>query len=90
MENYLFKTVIQQRDLDGLAGAGLIGLAPNGGDGSQLFVPSLYEQGAIKKNLFAMFIDQSDVSLMQIGGYDLKKYAKGPITWHNIISYYWW
>ena len=37
-----------------------------------------------------MFIDQSDVSMMQIGGYDLDKYAKGPITWHNITSYWWW
>jgi len=31
MSDYLFKTVINQRDLDGLAGAGLIGLSPNSG-----------------------------------------------------------
>jgi hypothetical protein len=64
MEDFLFKTVVKEKDLEGIAASGLIGLAPNGGDGSQLFVPSLYEQGAIKKNLYAMYIDQSDVSMM--------------------------
>ena len=43
MEDYLFKTVIKEKDLEGIQASGLIGLAPNGGDGSQLFVPSLYE-----------------------------------------------
>ena len=99
MSNYLFKTVIKQRDLEGLAGSGLIGLSPYDGTGEgdglderapQMFVPSLYNQGAIKNNMFSMFIDQSDVSMMQIGGYDLAKYAKGPITWHKLTSDYEW
>jgi hypothetical protein len=29
MSDYLFKTVVWQKDLEGLAGAGLIGLAPS-------------------------------------------------------------
>ena len=44
MADYLFKTIVGQKDLDGLAGAGIIGLSPsNQGAGAQLFVPSLYE-----------------------------------------------
>ena len=58
MEDFLFMNVIYQELLGGLHGAGLIGLAPSTQySGSQLFVPSLYKQGAIKQNLFAMFID---------------------------------
>ena len=63
MENFLFKDVVYQELLDGLHGAGLIGLAPTTQfAGSQLFVPSLYEQGAIKQNLFAMYIDNEGAS----------------------------
>jgi len=87
MNAYLFRSVVWQHDLEGLAGAGLIGLSPsNQAAGAQLFVPSLYEQGAIKKNMFSMFIDPNNVSKIQIGGYDLNKYAKGPIKWYKISS----
>jgi len=41
MQDFKFKSVVEQKDLGGLAGAGLIGLSPNGGE-AQLFVPSLY------------------------------------------------
>ena len=91
MSDYLFRTVVWEKDLEGLAGAGLIGLAPsNQGAGAQLFVPSLYKQGAIKKNMFSMFIDPNETSKIQIGGYDLKKYAKGPINWYKINSQAFW
>ena len=91
MEDYLFRSVVEQQDLEGLAGAGLIGLAPSQqNSGSQLFVPSLYKQGAIKKNMFSMFIDPKEQSKIQIGGYDLKKYAKGPIKWYNIVNPLFW
>jgi hypothetical protein len=91
MADYLFKTVVWQKDLQGLAGAGLIGLSPsNNGHGAQLFVPSLYEQGAIKKNMFSMFIDPNGHSKIQIGGYDLNKYAKGPLHWYKITRKSFW
>ena len=91
MSDYLFKTVVWQKDLEGLAGAGLIGLSPsNQGTNAQLFVPSLFEQGAIKKNMFSMFIDPNEVSKIQIGGYDLKKYAKGPLHWYKINTPQFW
>jgi hypothetical protein len=75
MEDYLFKSVVKQNALGGLAGAGLIGLAPYPMSGSQLFVPSLFEQGAIDKNMFSVFITDDGTSKMQMGGYDLDKYA---------------
>ena len=91
MEDYLFKTVVNQEALGGLWTSGLIGLAPSGGwSGAQLFVPSLYKQGAIKNNMFSMFIDQTSVSKIQYGGYDLKKYASGPISWFHIKSESFW
>ena len=92
MADYLFKTVIKQKDLAGLGSSGIIGLAPSQGwEDAQMFVPSLFKSGAIKKNVFAMFIDQNEgSSTMQIGGYDLKKYARGPLRWHKINSPHWW
>jgi hypothetical protein len=62
MSDYQFKSVVWQKDLEGLAGAGLIGLSPSSYDGAQLFVPSLFKQGAIKKNMFSMFIDPNETS----------------------------
>lgn len=76
MADYLFKSVVHQDSLEGLAGAGLIGLAPSTQHaGSQLFVPSLYKQGAIKRNLFSMYIDSQGQSKITLGGYDTDKFA---------------
>lgn len=91
MANYLFKNVVNQEDLGGLFTSGLIGLAPDHPyNDAQLFVPSLYKQGAIKKNMFSIFIDQDGTSKIQYGGYDLKKYAQGPIHWFDITSLSFW
>jgi len=76
MPEYLFKSVVHERDLDGLQASGIVGLAPSSEiSKAQLFIPSLYKAGAIKKNLFAMYIDPNGSSKMQVGGYNLKKYA---------------
>ena len=40
--------------------------------------------------MFALFIDQSDVSKIQIGGYDLEKYARGPLNWVDTSSPVFW
>jgi len=91
MEDFLFMNVIYQELLGGLHGAGLIGLAPSTQySGSQLFVPSLYEQGAIKQNLFAMFIDNEGGSKIQMGGYNTEKYASGDMHFHKINSPMFW
>ena len=90
MNDFKFRSVVYQEQLEGLAGAGLIGLSPSDMGGAQLFVPSLYKQGAIKNNMFSMFIDQNDVSKIQLGGYDLKKYACGDIHWYPITNPHFW
>jgi len=55
-----------------------------------MFVPSLYNDGAIKKNMFAIFIDQNGESKIQIGGYDLSKYAIGGIKWYDLAGSSFW
>jgi len=91
MEGYHFKSIVYQEDLDGLATAGIIGLAPSSqGTESQLWVPSLYKAGAIKENIFSMYIDQSATSKIQIGGYDTKKYAIEELKWYPLISNAFW
>lgn len=91
MPNYLFKTVVGQHDLQGLAGAGIIGLSPSEqNSGARLFVPTLYHRMAIKKNMFAMFMDPNGQSKIQIGGYDLKKYSRGPMNWHPLSDPNFW
>ena len=79
----LFKNIVAQRDLKGLATSGIVGLSPSGQDsGAQLFIPSLYEQGAIKNNIFSIFIDNNGHSKIHMGGYDVNKYARAPINFH--------
>lgn len=91
MRNYLFKRVTSQRDLKGLATSGIVGLSPSGQDsGAQLFIPSLYEQGAIRNNMFALYIDNEKHSKIHMGGYDLDRYAIGPLNWHKLSSDSFW
>lgn len=56
----------------------------------QLFVPTLYKEGAIKHNIFSMYIDQNATSKIQIGGYDEEKYAIEPVKWYPLASHEYW
>ena len=49
-----------------------------------MFVPSLYKQGAIKKNLFSMYIDSEGQSKITLGGYDTNKFALGDMKFYKI------
>lgn len=40
--------------------------------------------------MFSMFIDPNEDSKIQLGGYDLNKYAKGPINWYPINAPGFW
>lgn len=74
-----------------MATAGIVGLAPGAWDPNvQLFVPSLYKQGAIKKNVFSMYIDQNATSKIQIGGFDEEKYAIEPLKWYPLSEPFYW
>ena len=45
------------------------------------------EQGAIDHAIFSMSIATGDTqNMMTFGGYDLHRFATGPIHWHNIMK----
>jgi len=91
MPDFRFKTVVGQRELNGLAGAGIIGLSPTAQDtNAQLFVPTLFHRNAINWNGFAMFMDPNGQSKIQMGGFNLTKYAKGPLHWHDLSDPHFW
>jgi len=91
MPDFMFKTVVGQRELNGLAGAGIIGLSPTNQDTrAQLFVPTLFHRKAINQNMFAMFINPNGQSKIQMGGHDLKSYARGKLNWHSLSSPHFW
>jgi len=37
-----------------------------------------------------MFIDQNNLSKIQLGGYDLNKYASGDLHWYSITNPHFW
>lgn len=48
--------------------------------------------GAIDKAVFSIYMDlENDKSKISFGGYDLKNFATGQISWNNINTYspYW-
>ena len=50
------------------------------------------QSGAIDRAEFSLFIGKgAEQSLITFGGYDLDKYAAGPISWYQIdqTSHYW-
>ena len=40
--------------------------------------------------MFAIFIDNEGRSKLHMGGYDLAKYARGPINFHSLLSDSFW
>jgi hypothetical protein len=37
-----------------------------------------------------MFIDPNGQSKIQMGGFNLKKYANGPLNWHKLANPFFW
>ena len=88
--------VVAETGLDTLVGDGILGLGPDTlTDMPKLFIDSLKEQGVIDHRMFSFLIglDHNLPSKFMVGGYDLAKYAKGPIKWHNTLepkkTWYW-
>ena len=73
--------------------SGLVGLSPNHFDKeSDLFIMKMKQVGAIDAAIFSLAIGLEDVqSRITFGGYDLEKFAAGPIQWHDAStsSRYW-
>jgi len=81
--------VVAETGLDTLVGDGILGLGPDTlTDMPKLFIDSLKEQGVIDTRVFSFLIglDHNLPSYFMVGGYDLAKYAKGPIQWHETLE----
>ena len=81
-DKHRMSAVVAETGLDTLVGDGILGLGPDTlTDMPKLFIDSLQESGAITERMFAFLIglNHNLGSKFMVGGYDLKKYAKGPI-----------
>ena len=88
-ENHRIAAVVAQTGLDTLVGDGILGLGPDTlTDMPKLYIDALKEQGAIDDRVFAFLVglDRNLPSKFMVGGYDLHKYSKGPIQWHETIE----
>lgn len=88
-EKHRMSAVVAETGLDTLVGDGILGLGPDTlTDMPKLFIDSLKEQGVIEDRVFAFLVGLNHglPSKFMVGGYDLKKYAKGPIQWHNTLE----
>ena len=90
---FTFMVIKQQWGLDRLACSGIVGMSPNHfEEDSDLFIEKMKQTGAIDQSIFSLLIGMNNQqSKITFGGYDLKQFATGPITWHNINpkSTYW-
>lgn len=86
-------TINSQTGLAGLRASGIVGLSPNHFENAaDLFIQKMKKTGAIDEAIFSMSIGMGDIqSKITFGGYNLEKFAKGPIQWHDIVygSRYW-
>jgi len=88
-DKHRMAAVVAQTGLDTLVGDGILGLGPDTlTDMPELFMNSLQRQGVIEERIFAFLIglNHNLPSKFMVGGYDLKKYAKGPIQWHDTLE----
>ena len=88
-ENHRIAAIVAETGLDTLVGDGILGLGPDTlTDMPKLFIDTLKDQGVIDQRMFSFLIglDHNLPSKFMVGGYDLAKYAKGPIKWHNTLE----
>ena len=88
-DNHRIAAIVAETGLDTLVGDGILGLGPDTlTDMPKLFIDSLKEQGIIEQRIFSFLIglDHNLPSKFMVGGYDLAKYTKGPIKWHNTLE----
>ena len=88
-DNHRIAAVVAQTGLDTLVGDGILGLGPDTlTDMPRLFIDTLHDQGAIDQRVFAFLVglDRNLPSKFMVGGYDLHKYSKGPIQWHDTLE----
>lgn len=61
--------------------SGIVGLSPNHYENAaDLFIEKMKKTGAIDEAIFSMSIGMGDIqSKITFGGYDLDKFAEGPV-----------
>ena len=88
-DRHRMAAVVAETGLDTLVGDGILGLGPDTlTDMPKLYIDSLHEQGVIDERIFAFLVglNHNLPSKFMVGGYDLKKYAKGTIQWHQTLE----
>lgn len=92
-KDFRMMTIESQKGLAGLRSSGIVGLSPNHYENAaDLFIEKMKKTGAIDEAIFSMSIGMGDIqSKITFGGYNLDKFAEGPIQWHDIVqgSRYW-
>lgn len=75
-----------------LAASGICGLGPHAAQQSDHFIEKLKKEGIIDKAIFSFSLGENEFQdRMTVGGYDLERFADGPLFWHKTESkYQWW
>lgn len=56
-----------------------------------MIIDELVKQGVIKHKIFSFQIGEGyELSKVTFGGYNLQKYARGNLTWHNLLGDRYW
>ena len=88
--------VVDQEGLSGLAADGIIGLGPVVGEDEgwanpELFIDVAFEQNKIDEKIFSLLIGAGQKEqILTLGGYDLERYAKSDLVWHDSYSSEYW
>jgi hypothetical protein len=73
--------------------SGLIGLSPTKMKETDFFMDKMVKSGVITKRIFSFNIqaDKKHQDMITFGGYNLEKYAAGPLNWHkaDITDSFW-
>ena len=81
-------STVAQHGMMNLNAEGIIGFARHNAADSlgRLYMDSLYDNGAIDHKMFSFLVALGNrgESKLTVGGYDLDKYAKGPMHWHKL------
>ena len=90
--NVTMLAAVATTGLNGLKADGIMGLSPSHqGTQADMMLEELTTQGVIQDKVFSFMVGQGmQESKVTFGGYDLNKYARGDIFWHDLKSTNYW
>ena len=79
-------------DLENLYADGIMGMSPTVQEsGAELVLEEMHRQGVIDNQLFSIQVgDYNEPSYITIGGYNVSRYAKEELQWHNLTNDMYW